>query len=263
MPTNLSASRALARDLRIARAQTKVIRAAFRSELADVVRVVEAGGDPAAGVTDQRWIDTLGRVWLETAYQVYDDTVEQFSGPAKAGDTRELLALIQNVIRRGRPAEQITRFIEERAEGISTFTRKRIHTILAEAGTPSDLRGVVRAISRLYRTEFVADRSSRIAVDNVLRASMTFTDAAVQQVSASTGRQYVKRWVTQGDAKVRNSHRDAALVNTAVAMDDFFKVGGTLLRFPRDPAGPASETRNCRCWVEYRPAPTPAKVRVS
>lgn len=256
MPTpQRSARRALARDLRLARSHTRTVQAAFRAELNAVTTLAHAGADPAAAVDEQRWIDTLGTIWLDVGEQVYGDTLDTFMGPAKQGDTSQLLALIQRLVREGRPAQQIATFISDRAEGISTYTRRRIHTLLAEAATPADIRSVVRGISRLYRTDFIGQRSSRIALDNVLRASMVFEDAAVRQVSASTGKQYVKRWVTQGDAKVRDSHRQAAISNTAVAMDDYFKVGGVLLRFPRDPAGPASETAGCRCWVEHRPAP--------
>ena len=79
-----------------------------------------------------------------------------------------------------------------------------------------------------------------------------FEQAAAEQVSASTGREYVKVWVTQGDDRVRADHAEAD--GQTVPLSEPFKVGLTLLRYPRDPAGPASQTVNCRCWVEHRQA---------
>ncbi len=120
--------------------------------------------------------------------------------------------------------------------------------MLRELTQPAKLRDVTRALGRLYRTDYVQDRATRIALDSVLRASATFEHAAAEQVAAGTGRQYEKAWVTQGDDRVRSQHRSVQPVN----LEEDFKVDGHRLRYPRDPAGPAYLTANCRCWVEHR-----------
>lgn len=208
-----------------------------------------AGADPAAAVTAEPWEQLLGDLWVDVGRQVYDTTHSQLAGdtPKQAA---QLVALVQEIVRGRRPAQRIARFIADRAEGITTTSRRRIHTVLREAATPADVREVTRALARLYNTDFVGGRAARVALDNVLRASATFENAAAQQVAVSTGREYVKVWVTQGDDRVRATHAEAD--GQQVALDEDFKVGGVLLRYPRDPAGPAGETYGCRCWVEHR-----------
>ena len=58
-----------------------------------------------------------------------------------------------------------------------------------------------------------------------------------------------RTWVSRHDTRVRHTHTiaDGQEVSTEVP----FLVGGTLLRFPRDPTGPLRETANCRCRVQY------------
>jgi hypothetical protein len=53
------------------------------------------------------------------------------------------------------------------------------------------------------------------------------------------------RWVTMGDHRVRDSHRAAQ--GQTVAHDEWFRIGGTPMEYPGDPAAPTEETVNCRC----------------
>jgi HK97 family phage portal protein len=55
-----------------------------------------------------------------------------------------------------------------------------------------------------------------------------------------------KRWLTQGDGKVRDSH--AEIDDELVPLDDVFSNG---LRHPGDQAGDAAEVVNCRCTTLY------------
>ena len=58
-----------------------------------------------------------------------------------------------------------------------------------------------------------------------------------------------RQWRSRRDARVRMTHRraDGQEVGPTVP----FLVGGSLLRYPRDPAGPLRETAGCRCTVDY------------
>lgn len=56
---------------------------------------------------------------------------------------------------------------------------------------------------------------------------------------------YLKEWINAGDFRVRTSHAFAHGQKRRV--DEHFIVGGSRLMYPHDPAGPASETVNCRC----------------
>ncbi len=210
-----------------------------------MVAAVRAGRDPATAVKVKRWEDAIANVWVDTGERVYPATVTTLGGIKQS---RRLIALAQEIVRGKRPAQRVAKFIEEAAEGITRSSLKRIHTVLAEARTPAEVRQVTQGLARLYKTDFVGDRANRIALDNVLRASATFENAAAQQVAVSTGRDYRKHWVNQGDNRVRPEHSGV----DAVDLGEDFKVDGNALRYPRDPAGPGYLTFGCRCWVEHR-----------
>ena len=231
----------------------RIVRRRFAAELAALTELAEAGAtgvdELASAFDDEAWTITLADIWVMVGADVYQRKVDELMG-GEGKQIRQVVALVQQIVRYGRPAEQITRFLEEQAAGIITTSRRRVHTVLREAGSPSEVREVTRALRRLYRTEFVKVRANRIALDQVLRAVSVFEQAAAEQVQASTGREYVKVWVTQGDDRVRADHAEAD--GQTVPLSEPFKVGLTLLRYPRDPAGPASQTVNCRCWAEHR-----------
>ena len=60
---------------------------------------------------------------------------------------------------------------------------------------------------------------------------------------------FMKRWVTQRDAKVRSQHQ--TLEGKRVPYGDGFKVDGYSLRFPGDPLAPPHLTINCRCKLRW------------
>ncbi len=222
----------------------------------DAARLIDAvqrqdPPDPTDVLSVDEWAFTLADIWILVGEVVWQAKVDELTGRADedAKQIQQLTALVQQIVREGRPASQIARFLEEQADGIIVRSRRRIHTVLREAGPPSQIREVTRALRRLYQTEWVTTRANRIALDQVLKAVSVFEQAAAEQVSASTGRRYQKVWVSQGDDRVRPSHADAD--GQRVALGEPFKVGMSLLRYPRDPAGPASETVGCRCWVEH------------
>lgn len=64
-----------------------------------------------------------------------------------------------------------------------------------------------------------------------------------------------KTWVTEGDKKVRRTHREADMQE--IPIDDYFVVGNSLMLFPHDNLSEygkyaeAKETVNCRCTAVY------------
>ena len=60
-----------------------------------------------------------------------------------------------------------------------------------------------------------------------------------------------KTWFTQNDADVRPTH--ATENGKQIPIDETYKVGGYLMRFPKDTyyGAPAEEIVNCRCFVKY------------
>lgn len=58
-----------------------------------------------------------------------------------------------------------------------------------------------------------------------------------------------KSWLATEDGRTRLTHAQAD--DQSVGIDEMFKVGGAMLRFPHDPLGPPGETINCRCTALF------------
>ena len=74
-------------------------------------------------------------------------------------------------------------------------------------------------------------------------------NADSEDIDASrTGMKY-KIWHTCEDEKVREAHEQAA--GQLRKLNEYFNVGGELLRYPCDTRASMKNKANCRCWVEY------------
>ena len=61
-----------------------------------------------------------------------------------------------------------------------------------------------------------------------------------------------KKWITENDVKVRETHRE--LNNKILPIKEFYYVGGYPMRFPKDmeyAMDAPQETVNCRCRIRY------------
>lgn len=60
-----------------------------------------------------------------------------------------------------------------------------------------------------------------------------------------------KLWLTEKDNKVRKTHK--LVDNNIVGINDYFKVGGDMMRFPHDLSmnPKAQNVINCRCHIKY------------
>lgn len=65
----------------------------------------------------------------------------------------------------------------------------------------------------------------------------------------------IKTWITEGDRKVRKTHREVDMQE--IPLFDYFVVGNSLMLFPHDNVSEygrnaeAKEIVNCRCSVVY------------
>ena len=240
---------ALKRDQRLARELTPRVAEQFHVERRRIAKHPATAADQLNVV---EWEAVIADIQVRVGRAVFEPEYVKLTGRPIPTDTRakqELVALIARLIRDGREAETIAAYIEEAAAGIVTTTKKRIATVLRRVGgRPSDIRKLSRGLRRLYMTDFVKKRANRIALDQVLRATAVYEHGAALLAQETTGREYVQLWRNQGDDRVRASHSSVS----PVSLDEMFKVGGSLLRFPRDPAGPAHETYGCRCWTERK-----------
>lgn len=58
-----------------------------------------------------------------------------------------------------------------------------------------------------------------------------------------------KTWITMRDNRVRRTHE--RVDDKTIPINDYFMVGKSLMRYPRDPMGRPEEVIACRCSVKY------------
>jgi len=92
------------------------------------------------------------------------------------------------------------------------------------------------------------NRARVIAITETTRAYGAATIAAGMEQARVTGRRLRKRWLSEGDQRVRAEHRLAN--NQTVPLEEPFMVGGFPMMAPGDPLAPADEVCGCRCDVE-------------
>lgn len=125
-------------------------------------------------------------------------------------------------------------------ENVLDFARR-----LAEEGlSPAEIAAAIRERAPGYsiaRSRLIAETEVRAVADEVTRASLEESELEF------TG----KVWITAGDNRVRESHRDAN--NQRRDFDQPFTVGGYSLGEPRDGSlgAPLEEIIRCRCVANY------------
>ncbi len=229
MPHSVSsAEEALARDVDLAADHLAAIQALFRKERDRLAR--DPTKDP---VRDNEWAILLALLWADGEDESYAPTVVAIDATVEPG---KLATFVE---------DEIKDYVKDAVKGLVKNTRRRINAV--RALKPLNLS---RQLRKLYQIEFIQKRAPRVALDQALRQTATFENAAAKKVEEVTGTPLEKVWHNQGDNRVRSTHLSVA----SVLLDEPFLVGGTELRYPRDPAGTGRETFGCRCWAEHREA---------
>lgn len=112
----------------------------------------------------------------------------------------------------------------------------------------ADREQVARRVDRVLEysgSERWPNRARTIAQTEVTRSHGAGTLAAGLEQSRVTGRLLRKRWDTERDQRVRESHREVDGETRDLGMP--FYVDGFPLMFPGDPMGPPETVINCRC----------------
>lgn len=92
---------------------------------------------------------------------------------------------------------------------------------------------------------------TRWARSVAIQAATAAVEGAKASVAAAAARFGVTRqWTSRTDGHTRPTHLAANGQVQSAGVP--FEVGGSLLRYPGDPAGPVRETAGCRCRVQYR-----------
>lgn len=131
------------------------------------------------------------------------------------------------------------------AENITRTTIRLIQEVLSDAA----LEGwsFDEIVKRLVTPDFTAKRARLIARTETVGAA----NAGSLMNAMSTGLDLNKIWISARDNRVRIHHKEVN--QTVVPRDSKFQVGTSLMAYPGDKAGGASEVCNCRCAVAFIP----------
>jgi hypothetical protein len=104
---------------------------------------------------------------------------------------------------------------------------------------------IAQDIRRRYK-HFNKVRSETIAVTEVTSISNYGSIMGAMESSV----ELLKIWVTVGDKRVRDTHSQMES-HPPIELTEEFTVGNSLMMYPGDPNGSASEVINCRCTLDY------------
>jgi hypothetical protein len=166
------------------------------------------------------------------------DAMKSAAEPAEQKDTIDFFTSMLH--------KWINKFTAKKVSAITKTTRKLIQGAI-DAGEVAEesIRQIGSRIVKDTGGEIAWSRARTIAVTETHSAAMAANDMAAE----ATGVEFKRRWLSARNASVRPSHADAD--GQIRAKDEPFDVGGAKLQRPGDPGGPADETINCRCIVDY------------
>jgi len=114
---------------------------------------------------------------------------------------------------------------------------------------PAELREKMLVAYRNRALRLRAETIARTEAMVALHESQSVAMQAAIQSGAIDEDQVAFVWRTARDARVRDTHRTMN-GQRAVLGQPFISGSGARIRYPGDPAAPAAEVINCRCWRE-------------
>lgn len=130
----------------------------------------------------------------------------------------------------------------EKVKGINEATRIQLLESLSEGIAAGEDVAVLKG--RINKVYSFAEESR---AETIARTTSTQGINQGQQYAMKDNDVEENEWLTQRDGNVRESHSDAD--GQIRALTEPFDIGGYSLSFPGDPAGPAEEVVNCRCFA--------------
>ncbi len=174
----------------------------------------------------------------EIVKSVGQEEIAGFGAGLKFNSTSELA--LEFIERWG--AEQVVLIDQTTADTV----RRAIKDALLEAQLAGD--NIVETADRIMQAgirngmEIRRSRATNIAQTET-NAALSFADLEAWRQS---GVVETKVWNDEDDEDVRESHR---IGGTEKNLDEPFNVGGHLMQYPADPAGPVEERAECRCFL--------------
>lgn len=116
-------------------------------------------------------------------------------------------------------------------------------------------RSQINQMVERYRQKSLKSRAETIARTEALRATSVGNRAAISQMinaGAIDPFRVRRQWVRVYDSKTRDAHQTVVELNPdGITLDGVYQTELGPLAYPRDPAGSAANTINCRCSERY------------
>lgn len=149
-------------------------------------------------------------------------------------------------------------FSADLIQGLTADIRAKINSILRRMVLGGlDQRQAQREVGRSLTSKgafrSLAYRAETIVRTEILRIHSEATQLQMEQQSTvmeQAGYEMKKSWLATMDKRTRDTHRAADKKydeKHAIAVDEYFIVGGEEALYPRDPSLSAAEAINCRC----------------
>lgn len=174
-------------------------------------------------------------LWLRNAAE----TAYAYAGPVLEDRARGADVFAPSV-----PKTELEAFAAEREKLLNAFPQRildRLDTVAQDSRTLGESSAVLA--KRLQATSY------DIETGEGARVAATEAQAVLghAQLRALVNAGYTqKKWVTEGDERVRESHNRCG-EQPPIGITERFSNG---LRYPGDPDGGPEEVCNCRCWLE-------------
>lgn len=155
-------------------------------------------------------------------------------------------------------AEQVSEIVSTHSQIAKTVLTEQARAVVGTAPgeplpnmSPEQLNQIALSARRRFKNQITPKHSKAFSTTETVAASNLGTLAVARARQQTSGQVLTKYWLSQRDARVRDSHVNADSQN--IGLDSLFLVGRSLLAFPGDWSHGAElkEIINCRCVLIY------------
>jgi len=196
------------------------------------------------------WLKPLKQVWLNSAEEA-EDFVKEHHNPVKKGEE-----IIQKDYQ-DYADEWMDQHAGTKIDGIIDTDQEWLANTLRS--------GVSEGKTQAEIADDLVDDFDNVSDSRARTIATTETHGAYSYASNETAKDLLPDgatkiwWTTSGNP--RPSHEE--IEGTEIAIDDVFELEDGDLAYPGDPSGPASETINCMCVLEYSTGPSEEESELS
>lgn len=233
----------------------------FRTERADVsdrilasVPSLKAVDDPHPSVSDPYVEAALLRIAADYApggayHEAWLARYRTLIGLTMQSGARTVGSGLSFRLQHPQAQAAVRRRVTKLTGNVTETTVNRIRDVVRQAMTEGS--GVTE-IARRIRDEAFDETVTTLRARTIARTeSVGALNEGAHVQAMRSGVMQSKRWLTQADGRVRESHVRAGAEGW-IAIGDVFVNG---LQYPHDPSAPADEVIQCRCGTQYSDLP--------